>query len=196
MSAGNYTVRIQPIIDDKKLRDQLSEAGKKAGKTMGKAMSADMANGMKPVKGMIGELGSAMKRKLSYSAFTYATKAIKSMVSSVRELDKAQTQLSKVTDLQGKSMEEFTDKAFEAGKTVARTGTEMVSSATLFAQAGMKDQALELGRVATMYQNIADEEVSINDATGMIVATMKAFDMSSVDDAMGIINVINEVKCL
>lgn len=202
MTSGNYTVRILPIVDDKKLREQLEKYGtksaEKSGKAMGKSMGKGIEDGMnKPLKnaeGAIGTLGAAMKRKLSYSTFTYATKALKGMVNAVRELDKAQTQLSKVTDLQGKTMEEFTDRAFEAGKTVARTGTEMVSSATLFAQAGMKDQALELGRVATMYQNIADEEVSINDATGMIVATMKAFDMSSVDDAMGIINVINEVS--
>lgn len=188
-ASGNYTVVIEAIVEDRKLKDQLAKAGKSAGKSMGKGLTDS-------TDGMIANLGRAMKRKLSYGAFRYGTMAIKGMVDSVRELDKAQTQLSKVTDLQGKTMDEFTEKAFEAGKAVSRTGTEMVTAATLFAQAGMKDQALELGKVATMYQNIADEEVSINDATGMIVATMKAFDMSSVEDAMGIINVINEVKCL
>ena len=77
------------------------------------------------------------------------------MIDNVRELDKALVELSKVSDLNGDSLKKFTEEAFEAGKTVARTGTEMISAATEFAKAGYgEEQIIELGRIASRYCSI------------------------------------------
>lgn len=56
----------------------------------------------------------------------------------------------------------------------------MIDAATSFAKAGYDaDTALELGKVATMYQNVADEEISAADSADFIIAQMKAFNIEA-----------------
>lgn len=203
MSAGNYTVKVYPILDLKKLRDQLNgigtdtKQGKQIGKNMGKPIGDSMADNMV----------RAFKRKVSYgllNAVSTATKsAVKGMVANTIDLDKSQVELSKVTELSGKSMEEFTDKAFEAGRMVAKTGKEMIDASTEFSKSGFGDDpkmALNLAKIATMYQNIADEEISAGDASNFIVSQLKVFgsELSEVyGDAEGqathVVDAVNEV---
>jgi phage-related minor tail protein len=58
------------------------------------------------------------------------TSGIGDAVQNVFELDKALTEFKKVSDLSGKGLEDYTDQAFKVGRTVAKTGTEMVEAAT------------------------------------------------------------------
>lgn len=119
--------------------------------------------------------------------------AIMDMVEEVEELDEALVELQKVTDLEGESLEKFIDNAYEAGETVAKTGTEMIEAATAFAKAGFKENALDLGTIASMYTNIADEEISAADAADMIIAQIKAFNIEA-ENSIHIIDAINEVS--
>lgn len=69
----------------------------------------------------------------------------------------------------------------------------MVEAATEFAKAGYdEDQSLELGRIALMYTNIADEAVTAGEAANFIIAQMKAFNIEA-EDSMHIIDAVNEV---
>lgn len=139
----------------------------------------------------------AMQSFLTYNTvtqfFNTVSNGIKDMIVQVKELDDALVELQKVTDLEGKSLENFIDDAYEAGRTVAKTGTEMVESATAFAKAGYKDEALQLGKIAAMYTNISDEAIDAADAADMIIAQMKAFNIEA-DNAIHIIDAINEVS--
>lgn len=120
--------------------------------------------------------------------------AIVDMVHEVEELDSALVELKKVTDLEGESLNKFVDEAYEAGATVAKTGTEMVEAATQFAKAGYDEsQILKLGTIASMYTNIADEEVSAAQAAEFLIAQMKAFNIEA-DNAEHIIDAVNEVS--
>ena len=119
--------------------------------------------------------------------------AIRSMITEVTDLDSALVELRKVTDLEGGSLENFTEKAYDAAANVAKTGTEMVNAATEFAKAGYgEDQILKLGELALMYTNIADEEVSAAEAAEFMIAQMKAFNIEATD-AEHIIDAVNEV---
>jgi len=119
--------------------------------------------------------------------------AVKTMVNEVADLDEALVELKKVTDLEGASLDNFVKKAYEAGETVAKTGTEMIEAATEFAKAGYKDEALELGTIAAMYTNIADESISAADSANVLISQMKAFNIEA-EDAIHIIDAINEVS--
>lgn len=67
----------------------------------------------------------------------------------------------------------------------------MVEAATEFAKAGYdEDQSLELGRIALMYTNIADEAVSAGEAANFIMAQMKAFNIEA-EDSMHIIDAVD-----
>ena len=139
----------------------------------------------------------AMQSFLTYNTvtqlFNTIMNGVRDMVSQVKELDDALVELQKVTDLEGESLENFIDDAYAAGQTVAKTGTEMIEAATAFAKAGFKDNALQLGTVAAMYTNIADEAIDASDAADMIIAQMKAFNIEA-NDAIHIIDAINEVS--
>ena len=127
------------------------------------------------------------------TVFYQSIAAIRAMVTEVADLDVALVELRKVTDLSGSSLEEFTQKAYNAAATVAKTGTDMVDAATEFAKAGYsEDDILELGRIALMYTNIADEEVAVGDSANFMIAQMKAFNIEA-EDAMHIIDAVNEV---
>lgn len=77
----------------------------------------------------------------------------------------------------------------------------MVEAATSFAKAGYnEDQILQLGEVAAMYTNIADEAISSADAADFIIAQLKAFNLESDDlnktleNSYHIIDAVNEVS--
>lgn len=139
----------------------------------------------------------AMQSFLTYNTvtqfFNTVMNGIRDMIEEVKDLDASLTELQKVTDLEGESLSKFVDEAYRAGETVAKTGTEMIDAATAFAKAGYKDNALELGTVAAMYTNIADEAIDAADAADMIIAQMKAFNIEA-DDSIHIIDAINEVS--
>lgn len=118
---------------------------------------------------------------------------IKDMIQEVIDLDSALTELRKVTDLEGESLQRFTSDAYDAAEAVAKTGTEMVEAATEFAKAGYDEsQILKLGELALMYTNIADEEVSAANSAEFMIAQMKAFNIEA-EDAIHIIDAVNEV---
>lgn len=135
------------------------------------------------------------------TVFYQTIHTIRDMIDEVTELDGALVELKKVTDLEGESLKKFTKEAYEAGADVAKTGTEMIEAATSFAKAGYsEDQILQLGKVATMYTNIADEAISSADAADFIIAQLKAFNLESKDmnetlsNAYHIIDAVNEVS--
>ena len=122
------------------------------------------------------------------------TSGMGSMVQNVFDLDSALTEFKKVSDLSGESLQKYADNAYDVGRTVAKTGVEMVEAATEFRKSGFSDKdSMELARIASMYQNVADVELSAGEAANFIVSQMKAFNMTA-GDAEHIIDAVNEVS--
>jgi hypothetical protein len=114
-------------------------------------------------------------------------------IDSVYELNEAQIELAKVTDLSGVSMDKYTERAASLGKEVAKSASDVLSAAGEFSKSGYSEEdALTLSRVALLYTNIADTEVDVADAASMIIAQLKAFNMTA-SDSEHVINSINEV---
>ena len=119
--------------------------------------------------------------------------AMEDMVQQVFSLDASLTEFNKVTDLSEGELKTFTEQAYQTAETVARTGTEVIDAAAEFSKAGYKEQASDLARVALLYQNIADGQVSTSDATALLVSQMKAFNVDA-SDSIQIIDQINAVS--
>lgn len=129
--------------------------------------------------------------RLVQKSFDAVLSGLEDMVTQVINLDDKLTELKKVTDLEGESLDNFVKKSYAAAETVAKTGSEMVEATTEFAKAGYdEDQSLELGRIALMYTNIADEAVSAGEAANFIIAQMKAFNIEA-EDSMHIIDAVD-----
>lgn len=111
----------------------------------------------------------------------------------VKELDASVTEYRKVSELTDSQMGGFIDTARELGLTVARTADEMVEAATQFKKMGNDDStSLQLGRLATMFQNIADEAISAGDSASFINSQMKAFNFTA-NEAIHVLDAVNEV---
>lgn len=170
--AGNYKIKIEPILNTASLNKQLNETKKL--KVAGQSSGTSWATGFT----------KAVTERFKYSianALIYGTQnAIKDMVANVRELDAAQTELRKVTDLSGKSLKDFTNQAYEVGSKVAKTGTEIVQASSEFAKMGKDPQtALRLSELATRFQNIADTEIDAATSAKFINSQLKAFGNTS-----------------
>ena len=138
------------------------------------------------------------KKVIQFGATTAVIRGVTSgmadMVHNVYELDGALTEFKKVSDLSGKGLEKYTDQAYKVGKTVAKTGTEMIRAATEFKKSGFDESdSMKLARVASMYQNVADVELTAGEAANFIVSQMKAFKMEA-GDAEHVIDAVNEVS--
>ena len=172
MALGQYKIKVVPVLDTASLHNQLEQAGVKGGK-VGKA---GQVGGQAYANGFT----RALKERFKYSianTLIYGTQAaVKDMVNNVMELDKAQTELKKVTSLTGKSLDDFTNKAYKVGERVAKTGTEVVQASTEFAKMGKDTKtALQLSELATRFQNIADTEIDAATAAKFINSQLKAF---------------------
>lgn len=70
----------------------------------------------------IGKAAKSFMTFMSISTVIQTTvSGIKAMVKEVTDLDASLTELKKVTDLEGNSLDMFTKKAYEVGQTVAKT---------------------------------------------------------------------------
>lgn len=223
MSAGMYRIRVVGELDSSKIRAELDALSKQYGAFgVGKggaygAIGKDAGKAGKQIKGANGQivatqkgmkkLGSetlnVTKKVVQFGAVTAVIRGVTSgmgdMVQKTFELDAALTEFKKVSDLSGKSLEKYTDQAFQMGRSVAKTGTEMIEAATEFRKSGFNDQdSLKLGQVAMMFSNIADSELSAGDAAGFITSQFKASFKDISTDAtkasQQVIDAINEVS--
>ena len=196
MALGQYRIKVVPVLDTASLKNQLDKAGAKSSSNAGKVSGDSFSRGF---------LG-ATKERLKYSfanMLVYGTQnAIKDMVNNVKELDKAQTELKKVSDLSGKSLEDYTAKAYKMGDAVAKTGTEIIQTATEFKKQGFDaNTSLQLSDVASQFRNIADTEIDAATAAKFINSQIKAFGdtdgfknlSNDAEKATKVIDSVNEV---
>lgn len=185
----------------KGLNGQLIQTNKNIKKINGNNLNSVASASEKSAKGMksfASETLGVTKKVIQFGAITAIIRGVTSgmgdMVKNVYELDGALTEFKKVSDLSGKGLEKYTDQAYKVGKTVARTGTEMIEAATEFKKSGFSEKdSLELGRVASMYQNVADVELTAGEAANFIVSQMKAFNMTA-QGSEHIVDAVNEVS--
>lgn len=184
------TTRMQQAMDNFQKKNANINFGKTISKNTQEAASG-FANATKSSKGFFDTLRNVNSIiNVMQGLFT----VIKSVTSSVFELDSALTEYKKVSDLSGSSLDQFTEKASNLGNTVARTTAQMIQASAEFKKSGYTDEdSLRLAQVAEMYANVADSELSAGDAASYIISQMKAFNISA-SDATSIIDKTNEVS--
>ena len=108
--------------------------------------------------------------------------------------NKTMVEFKKVTDTSKLSMQEYLDELTKLGEGVSRTTTEMLAASTEFSKGGFTaENSAKLAVVSSLYQNIADAELSAGEAASYVISQMKAFNIK-VDDAISIIDKTNEVS--
>lgn len=125
--------------------------------------------------------------------FQEAISSIKKMVQAVREIDTAMVELRKVTSESDSEINSFFERAKTNAVALGTTIKDLVNATADFARLGYSlTEAEELGKVASIYQNVGDDVNSIDQASQSLISTMKGFGLEA-EDAMSIIDKFNEV---
>ena len=122
-----------------------------------------------------------------------AVRAIKQMVSAVRDVDKAMTELKKVTNETDEAYSKFLSNAAERAKKVGASISDTLNASADFARLGYGlDDSAALADAALIYKNIGDGIDDVADATESIISTMQAFGIEA-SNAISIVDKFNEV---
>lgn len=158
----------------------------------------ELNGGLDNSNSFVFRLGQSFSKLSTYiSAITIINavrNAIGDMVQQVKNLDASLVELKKVTDLEGSSLDDFTEKAFNLGNQIGRTGQEVVDATTVFARSGYDVQdALDLSKVALVMTNVGDGIGDVENAATSLISVLKAYNLE-VSDAMHVTDVLNQVS--
>lgn len=121
---------------------------------------------------------------------------LKNMITAVRELDSAMTELKKVTDLTEQSYRNYLNTAVEMSQRVGATLADTVNATADFSRLGYDIvDATALAEAALVYKNVGDGIEDISEASESLISTIKAFEQFGItaENAMEIVDKFNEV---
>lgn len=213
MNSSNFQILVNAVLDAKNIQAQLDKISQKYA-TMKVGIDVDTSklnsalSGLKGLKvGFDDTSSSADKTSQSIgdifakvSKFGGVTLVINELrqslmdgVDAVRELDAAVTEYKKVSDLTDEGMKQYIEDAREMGLEVGRTATEAMQAAATFKKMGYSDQdSLQLAKISSMFQNVADTAITAGESASFVNSQMKAFSMTT-ENAEHIISSVNEV---
>lgn len=120
--------------------------------------------------------------------------AIQEAKEAILDFNSAMTEFTKVSDLSDEQLSSYIDKLGELGEVTGRSQTQMLEAATEFKKTGATEEdAAQLAQLATLYQNVADSEITAGESASYITSQMKAFNITA-DDAISILDKTNEVS--
>lgn len=122
-----------------------------------------------------------------------AVRAVKQMVQAVRDVDKAMTELKKVTDETEAAYSKFLKNAGDRAKRVGASISDTLNASADFARLGYGlEDAASLADAALIYKNIGEGIEDVTDASESIISTMQAFGVEA-SNAMSIVDKFNHV---
>ena len=128
------------------------------------------------------------------SLFFGAIRAIKSGTREVIELNTAQTELNKVLDIGTEAITNYTEKAYKMGRTLGRTGKDVLLATSEFARAGYNlQEAGQLAEDALLLTNVADGLEDTAEAAGYLIAVLKGYKLEA-KDTTHVVDLLNEVS--
>lgn len=175
----DYQVSVKVVLDTSGVQSQV----KNIGGTVSKGITQSS-------KGWLDQVTYQQAQMIARTALT----AVQAMIDEVRTLDASITEFKKVSDLTGTALDGYVTKLGEIGRETARTTAEMVDAATQFKKSGYTEEdSATLAKTATMFQNIADSQLSASDASTFLISQMVAFGIEA-ENSIHIIDAINEVS--
>lgn len=148
-------------------------------------------------KTIFGQLGDNIKKFSTWlgagNLIMTTVRGVRDMVGAVNAIDNSMVSLKKVTDETEATYSTFLRGAAKDAVTLGTSISNLVDATSTFSRLGYDlPEAAELGRVATLYFNVADGVASIDDASKDIVSSMKAYNIQA-SDAIGIVDKLNRV---
>lgn len=148
----------------------------------GKSFSADVKRGFEQIGQFVG----------TYGIYMQAVDVLRNMAQEVINVDSAMTELKKVSDASGQEIANYFSTAADDAKELGATISDVISSTADWSKLGYNlEDAKELSRITTLYQNVGDNMTQVN-ASESMVSTLQGFQMDT-DEALHIVDSFNEV---
>lgn len=161
-------------------------------------LNQEISDTKKQSMGLTKQITTAMGKFLIWSAVTVSyfalVRKLKDVVVQVKAIDDALVELKKVSDLTGDEIEQFTDRAFNLGKTVARTGIDTIKAVTEIKRAGYELSESEyLAKYALMMTNVAEGITDAGEAAKIFVSILKGTNQD-VSYASTLLDEMNQIS--
>lgn len=143
-------------------------------------------------------MGRSLKSQIAQQAAMYLSlqdfiRYARQLVSTVTEVDTALTELRKVSDASDTRLSQSFKKSAETAKELGATISNVINSTSDWARMGYSvDQAEELARVTTLYQNVGDN-IDQQTASENLISALQGFQISA-DESERVIDKFNEVN--
>lgn len=192
LATGKSNTTISQYKKNYKDASQAVEENSKAMKTNATSMAKTTDSSKKLGQSMLDIATKVAKFYVITKAIQTVQRAMGEAVEVIKNVDSAMTDFAKVSDLSGESLQKYYEQLSNLGKSVYRSGSEMMEGATLFKQAGYtEEQSANLAKVGALFQNISDAQIDASQSASVIISQLKAFNMTS-NEAIHVIDAINQ----
>ncbi len=168
-----------------------------------------VASQAETIKNALGELGVQSQTTFNSVAKLFQThfktqfvmgminsvqRGLRDIVTQVSEVDKAMTELKKVTEQTDSGYDNILNQSSRTATEIGTQVNDVVSATADFLRLGFEvPESQGLAKAALMYKNIGYGINTVEDATESLTSTIKAFDDIDGADAMEVIDKFNEV---
>lgn len=184
-----------PIVNssEKKLNDELDRTSDNALRA-----SSSLKETTSSAKSLGQTFGDVVAKVAKFYIASLPIRAVQTAITEsveiIKDYDEALIEFNKVTNLSGVELDAYTAKLAKLGETTARTRTEMLEASASFRKMGYSDEeSAKLAQTATLFQNVADEEMTASEASAILISQMKAFGNNTAEFAEKINDTTNEI---
>lgn len=138
-------------------------------------------------------LGQHLSTMITMAALHKMQNALRIVYQNVVEIDTAVTELRKVSEYTGKSLEEYMGRAAEQAQKLGVSISDYVNSTADWKRLGYSDEDAEnLATYSTLLKNVGDNIDDVNTASSYLISTLQGFGLLA-DQAEDVVNKIDAV---
>lgn len=169
----------------KELSQQMAELRARA-----KSMGLETENLIDKFENLFGQHLSTM---ITMAALHKMQDALRIVYQNVVEIDTAVTELRKVSEYAGKSLEEYMGRASEQAQKLGVSISDYVNSTADWKRLGYSDEDAEnMATYSTLLKNVGDGIDDVNTSSSYLISTMQGFGLLA-DQAEDVVNKIDAV---
>ncbi len=137
--------------------------------------------------------GQHLSTMITMAALHKMQEALRTVYQNVVEIDTAVTELRKVSEYTGKSLEEYMGRAAEQAQKLGVSISDYVNSTADWKRLGYSDEDAEnLATYSTLLKNVGDNIDDVNTSSSYLISTLQGFGLLA-DQAEDVVNKIDAV---
>ena len=137
--------------------------------------------------------GQHLSTMITMAALHKMQEALRIVYQNVVEIDTAVTELRKVSEYTGKSLEEYMGRAAEQAQKLGVSISDYVNSTADWKRLGYSDEDAEnLATYSTLLKNVGDNIDDVNTSSSYLISTLQGFGLLA-DQAEDVVNKIDAV---